>query len=368
MDSEEILYSIALRRSPNIGNITFALLVNSIGSAKEVWQISKQHLTGISGIGNTIAKSIGNEEYIRFAEKEIKFCEQNKIKIRLKHLGQLPTLLNECDDAPAILYQKGSFDETTDNISIVGTRKSTSYGKEFLSEFISQVSKKNVQIISGLALGTDGIAHQEALKNKLKTSAILAHGLHMLYPSKHRMLAQQILENGGALFSEFTSADKPDREHFLQRNRIVAGLSHSTIVVESAYAGGSISTATFANQYNREVYALPGRINDTYSQGCNLLIFQNKAKIIHNISSLIEDLGLSSTKTQIQELFPKHLPTLTPNQEHIYSIIKNTPQISLDDIALIADETTFKLLPILLELEILGVISANSGRKYSAKI
>ncbi|WKS95357.1 DNA-processing protein DprA [Riemerella columbina] len=365
MDAEEILYAIALRKSPSVGDVVFNTLVDAVGSAKEVWHLSKNHLRGISGIGKTIAEHIGNEKWLRFAEQELQFCEQHQIKIRLRHLGELPPLLNECYGAPAILFQKGNYDETATNISIVGTRNATAYGKAFIKDLMEALKSKNIQIISGLALGTDGTAHQEALSVQLKTSAVLAHGLHTLYPSKHRQLAQNIIDHGGALFSEFTTDKKPDREHFLQRNRIVAGLSQATIVVESAYAGGSMSTVTFANQYNREVYALPGKINDLYSQGCNRVIFQNKAKNICDIPSLLEDLGLGNQPPRLRELFPKPLPELNEQQKSVYEIIKNKPQTSLDELAAQLHQNPVKLLPILLDLEILGVISTHSGRQYS---
>lgn len=365
MNTEEILYAIALRQCPNIGDVNFKILVDAVGSAKEVWQLSKNQLKSISGIGNAIVKHIGEEQYLNFAEQELKFCKAHNIKILLRHIGQLPQLLNHCYDAPALLYQKGNFDENTINISIIGTRNATNYGKEFLQNFISQLKDKNVQIISGLALGTDGNAHQEALKHNIKTSAVLAHGLHTLYPAQHKPLAQQILAQGGALFSEFNSKDKPDREHFLQRNRIIAGFSDATIVVESAYAGGSMSTATFANQYNREVYALPGNIHQKYSQGCNKIIFQNKAKIICDIASLLEDLNLNHSKSKTPELFPKTLPPLAPLQQRIYSTIETHPEVSLDELATQLQEHPFSLLPVLLELEIMGIIRTNSGRLYS---
>ncbi|ADQ81989.1 DNA-processing protein DprA [Riemerella anatipestifer] len=364
VNAEEILYSIALRRSPLVGDVIFASLVSEVGSAKEAWGLSKLELRKISGVGKQIASNIGDKNLLKFAEKEIEFCIKNEIKIHLRHLNQLPRLLGECYDAPAILFQKGDYEDTANNISIVGTRNATAYGKSFLEDLIVQFKNKNIQVISGLALGTDGIAHQEALKNNIKTSAVLAHGLHIIYPSKHKILAEEILNNGGALFSEFCSDEKPDREHFLQRNRIVAGLSANTIVVESAYAGGSISTASFANQYNREVYALAGRLTDKYSQGCNHLIFQNKAKIISSIKGLLKDLDLDNT-SKVLELFPSVEVSLTPVQEPVYDIIKEVNDISLDDLSEKLNQPISKVFPVLLELELLGLIRANSGRRYS---
>ncbi|MCQ4035771.1 DNA-processing protein DprA [Kaistella montana] len=368
MFSEETLYSIALRHCPLIGDSIFRKLVNEAGSAKEVWELTKTGLNNIYGIGQKISREIGNPEHLKFAENELKFCENNQIKINLRHLGDLPQLLNECDDAPAILYQKGNFNSSLKPISLVGTRNITSYGKHFVHDFLEHNKTKNIVTISGLALGVDTEVHESSLKNNIPTIAILAHGFHTLYPSKNKKLSEKILEENGVLFTEFNSSQKPDRENFIQRNRIIAGLSPATIVVETAFGGGSISTATFANNYNREVYALPGKISDKFSQGCNQLIFQNKAAAISTIQSLSEQLGFQNDNSKIGELFPTseikiHLPE---NQLAIWEILdKNTPS-SLDEISEKLDIPSYKILPDLLQMEISGFIKALSGRQYLA--
>jgi DNA processing protein len=187
--------------------------------------------------------------------------------------------------------------------------------------------------VSGLALGTDKEVHEQSIRQKIPTAAVLAHGFHTLYPSKNKNCQKKFSENG-ALFTEFNSSRKPDRENFIQRNRIVAGISPSTIVVETAFGGGSISTATFANDYNRDVFALPGKITDKFSQGCNHLIFQNKAVAISTVQDLINQIGFNHPKEKIEELFPSTEITiqLSENQELIYNIIISYPQISLDDL------------------------------------
>lgn len=362
-DFDEILYSIALRACPLVGDVNFAKLLSATGSAKDVWHLSQSVLNKISGIGSQVSKNIGDKAYLEFAEKEIEFCKKNKIYIRLKHLGQLPYLLSECPDAPAILYQKGVFDEKRKCVSVVGTRRMTPYGRNFVEELMGQLSNQNVIIVSGLALGTDGCAHQEALNNNLPTMGVLAHGLDRIYPAVHQKMAQEILAHEGALVSEFNSSHKTSREHFLQRNRIVAGLSEFTIVVESAYGGGSMSTVNYANQYNREVFALPGRLSDKYSQGCNLVISQNKAKIISSVQDILDELG-EDTHLGTASLFsPKELE-LEEGLKPIYHVIESHSPISLDDISLKLEIPTFKLLPILLELEMRGYIKSLSGRQY----
>lgn len=363
-DTEEILYSIALRTCPLVGDVNFTKLVSAFGSAKEVWQLSKKDLQAVFGIGTQISKGIGDEQYLRFAEQELDFCHKNNILIRLKHQEQLPKLLTECADAPSILYQKGNFDENRKLVSVVGTRKMTTYGKRFVEDLAEFLKDKNVTIVSGLALGTDGCAHQEALRNKIPTVGVLAHGLHMIYPVAHQKMAKEMLENEGALLTEFTSRHKPDREHFLQRNRVVAGLSLFTIVVETAFGGGSMSTISFANQYNREVLALSGRFDDKYSQGCNMVIAQNKAKILASFQDVLDELGENYPDIKQPQLFDPKEIELEENLRPIYQFIADNSPVSLDDISLKMNMPPFRLLPILLDLELLGYIKALSGKQY----
>ncbi len=366
MFSEETLYSVALRHCPLVGDIIFRKLVNEAGSAKEVWELTKSGLKNIYGIGKKISAEIGNPEHLKFAEKELKFCEKNNIKINLRHLGDLPKLLNDCDDAPAILYQKGDFNKALKSLSIVGTRNITSYGKNFIQDFLAEIKNKNILTVSGLALGADTLVHEISLQNKIPTIAVLAHGFHTLYPSENKKLSEKILEESGALLTEFNSTQKPDRENFIQRNRIVAGFSHATIIVETAFGGGSVSTATFASNYNREVFALPGKITDKYSQGCNQLISQNKAAIISTTSYFIEQLGLQGDNPKTNSLFPASeiKIKLSENQQKIYDVLQKDCALSLDEIAEKLEIPGFKILPDLLTMEISGYIKALSGRQY----
>ncbi|RQP14567.1 MAG: DNA-protecting protein DprA [Chryseobacterium sp.] len=363
--SEEILYSIALRKSPLIGDINFRKLIQLAGSAKEAWHLRKDLLMKADGIGAQIVKELGNDDYLTFAEKELQYCEKNNIRIRLRHLNELPNLLSECEDAPAVLYQKGNWDETRTNLSVVGTRNATAYGRSFITELCAELKGKPVTVVSGLALGTDGHAHAEALQNRLPTVAVLAHGFHRLYPAKHRALAERILADNGALLTEFNSSQDPNPENFIRRNRIVAGLSPITVVTESAYGGGSISTAGFANQYNREVFALPGKITDRYSQGCNMLIALHKARIIVSRQDVIDELQPELTP-QVGSLFsPKEIPAkLTEEQELLFCAIRENDGIQLDDLAVHTALPTHKLMPLLLQLEMDGHIRTLSGRQY----
>lgn len=367
MFSEETLYSVALRHCPLIGDTIFRRLVAEAGSAKEVWELSKSGLKNIYRVGKRISHEIGKDEHLAFAETELKFCQKNNITILLRHQGDLPPQLNECDDAPAVLYQKGDYNSALQMVSIVGTRNITTYGKVFINDFIAEIKGRPVITVSGLALGVDTEVHEVSINNEIATVAVLAHGFHTMYPSKNRRLAEEILDHGGALLTEFNSSQKPDRENFIQRNRIIAGLSAATIVVETAFGGGSVSTATFANNYNREVFALPGRITDKFSQGCNQLVVQNKAAAISTISLLVDQLGLSA-EAAVGTLFPTSeiRVQLPDHQQKLLQVLDRQKPLSLDEISLLVEIPAYRILPDLLQLELHGYIKALSGRQYLA--
>jgi len=368
MYTEEIFYSIALRHCPLIGDLHFKKIVSAAGSAKDAWMLSKTELKKQYGIGNKICEEIGNDSHLFFADNELKTCDKNGINIHILHAEESIGLLNQCDDSPAILYIKGNFNNEKHNISIVGTRKISKYGITFISEFLQEINNTDIQTISGLALGADSSVHEESIKNNIPTVAVLAHGFHTLYPAKNKFLADKILENGGCLITEFNYSKSPIRENFVHRNRIIAGISPSTVIVETAYSGGSMSTANFANIYNREVLALPGDIQNKYSQGCNLLISQNKARIIVSVSDIIDYLELKKEPVEQLSLFEKkEIPqSLSPEQNLVLSTIIETKDISLDEISEKLNLPTYKILPIILDLEILGFIKTSSMRKYSA--
>ncbi len=368
MISEEYFYAIALRECNQIGDINFHKLVRTFGSAQETWKRAKKEYKKLEGIGLKTVSDIGNPDHLKFAEEELKFCEKNNVRIRIRHLNEIPFLLNECTDAPAILYQKGNFDDSLQKISIVGTRNMTAYGRQFIEDFFGATQSSHYTSVSGLALGVDKEVHEQSIRSGKPTVAVLAHGFQFLYPSMNKRLSEKILQEGGALLTEFSSSRKPDRENFIQRNRIVAGISPSTIVVETGFGGGSVSTAAFANDYNRDVFALPGKITDIYSQGCNQLIFHNKATAISTVKDLVEMLGFNDPREKIEELFPysETAIQLTDNQNTIYQSIKENPQISLDDLGQLISVSSHKILPIILELELLGKVKSFSGRQFIA--
>ena len=365
MFPEDYLYILALRQCKNIGNANIRKFLNYLGSAKEVWESDKKTLLSINGIGKISVQDIGKKEILLNAEKELKLCEKQEISIICQNEKHYPKHLINCDDAPILLFCKGNPDNDLNHISIVGTRRLTMYGKHFVQDLMAELSASRVCTVSGLALGTDSCVHEESLRNRIPTIGVMAQSLDKIYPASNKNLAKNILENDGALITEYATFDGISKEYLLQRNRIIAGLSPQLIVVETAYGGGSVTTVTAANNYNRDVFALPGKITDTYSQGCNQLIAMNKAEAIVNIKTLVDNLNFSIQP----ELFPKEkqkiiLDNAKAEHQKVLDIMITEKPVTLDEIAEKTGILHHKLLSILLDLEIYGFVQCLSGRQY----
>ena len=363
--NEQLLYHIALTSIPNIGDITAKKLIAYCGSSEQVFKDKKSLLEKVPGIGSAYAKSIIDHktEALNIAEEELKFIKENDI-VPLFYLNEnYPRRLVHCEDGPILLYTKGKIDFNTQKvISIVGTRRATDYGKEFCEKIVKDLAPHNPLIISGLAYGIDVAAHKAAIKNNLSTVGVLAHGLDRVYPTQHKKTAFEMLEKGG-LASDFKSRTNPDRENFPKRNRIVAGLSDLTIVVESSKKGGSLITAGLANNYNRDVFALPGKLTDSQSEGCNLLIKTNKAALIQSVKDIeyIMNWQAQEKKKQKQtNLFVE----LSEEQKHLVSILKKKEKMPVDEISLTAKLPTSKTTSILLGLEFEGIVKTLPGKVY----
>lgn len=363
---EEKRYLLALTMIPSIGSITARKLIIHTGSASAVFREKKQVLTKIPGIGNTLAERALSADLLRKAENEISFCERNDIKILDFYSNDYPTRLKNCPDAPLILFYRGlNYFNSMKIISIVGTRRASSYGIDICETLIKDISQAylNAVIISGLAYGIDYQAHLAALKNNLKTIAVLGHGLHTIYPSQHRNLAYKIMENG-CLCADFSSDMAPERNNFIKRNRIIAGLSDATIVVESGLKGGALITADIANSYNRDVYAFPGRAGDEKSMGCNALIKFNKAGMIEGLKDLEYFLGwergIDSPAPRQKLLFTE----LTEQEEKVVEALKEEDKISLDSLSLKLKWPVSKVSSVLLNLEFEGIIRTYPGNYY----
>lgn len=357
-------YAIALSLLPNIGSVLAKRLIAYAGSAEAVFKEKKNFLRKIPGIGDMIYRKISKKDALERAEKEILFIEKNNIQVLFYLDKDYPKKLRECDDCPVIMYKKGN--ASLDNqrmISIVGTRHITEYGRQFCCNLIRDLAARDyeVSIVSGLAYGIDYTAHKAAVEHNLPTIAVLGHGLSTIYPGNHASLAQRMLNNG-ALLSEFVSTEQMIPSNFVMRNRIIAGLSNATIVVESARRGGALITAEYANSYNRDVFALPGRAGDQYSEGCNRIIKQNKALLIENIDDLEYIMGWNAEgKTPVQKQLFIHI---SDRGRKIIELLKQENEQSLDIICLKTELPIGVVSSELLGLEFSGAVKSMPGKIY----
>lgn len=360
-----MLYQIALTMIYGVGYVHSRQLLEHFGTAEAVFAEKERLLERIPGIGSKTAAEIKNPQVLSRAERELTFMEKNNIRGLFITDEDYPVRLRECADAPLLLYAKGNIDLNRKRvISIVGTRNATPYGREQTELLIAELSKAfpDTLIISGLAFGIDICAHRAALKNQLSTIAVLAHGLDRIYPGVHRGTAIEMLQQGG-LLTDFPSETNPDRPNFVKRNRIVAGLSDATIVIESAEKGGSLITADMAFSYSRDVFSFPGRANDTQSRGCNKLIRLNKAGLITCAADLIAAMGWEETKSEAIQTSLSFAEE--PDNNPITSLIKQHKNIHINDLAIKLEMTISELSVLLFELEMEGKIKALPGGRYS---
>lgn len=361
---ENLIFYIAITTLEGIGAIQAKNLISYCGSVEAVFKHKKSHLLKIPGIGPKTADNILNGNCFKQAEEEIKFIKKNNIEAIPYTSNLYPKRLTNCVDNPILLYKKGNANlNYQKTISIVGTRKATNYGKDFIAQLCEDLRNEQVQIISGLALGIDGQAHKSALENKLNTIAVLGHSLNTIYPPIHTSLAKEISDNNGALLSEYPSFEPMHPSNFPMRNRIVAGMSDAVIVVESALKGGAIITANIANSYNRDVFALPGRSKDTYSKGCNSLIKTNKAHLIENANDLLDIMGWQLNKKPIQ-IKPQLALDLTEDEQKVVNTLRDTEGMEVDLLMVKTNINGSLLAAILLELELKGIIYSLPGNRY----
>lgn len=359
---------IALQHIPGIGSITAKRLIESVGSATRLFE-QRTNLNDIVPNAHTsLIKALDCPSAHRRAEEELQFIEKHHITCLGYHDEEYPYRLRECDDAPILLFYRGN---TTLNaprvISIVGTRKCTNYGRDLCEQFIRDLSSQypDILIISGLAYGIDVCAHRAALKHNLSTVGVLAHGLDRIYPSVHRNTAAQMTQHGG-LLTEYTSHTEPERQNFLQRNRIVAGMADATIIVESADKGGALVTANIANSYGRDCFAFPGRINDVSSAGCHRLIRHNQAALITSANDLMEAMMWDTAKNKTSETIQYDLFSELNNEENriVESLKKHTDGMHINTLAIETDIPINRLSAILFDLELRGIIRPLVGSSY----
>jgi len=367
MDSEkeqELFYQIALSQTENIGDKLARALLSRFGSAKEIFNANSKELERLDNFGKLRIKSLKKAIDERRIEQELEFINKHNIQALFLNDKDYPQRLKECNDAPILMYYKGNANLNASKIiSIIGTRLNTDYGLRCTETLIEGLkTQHDLLVISGLASGVDGIAHKKSLMHGIPTVGVVAHGLDRIYPAQHKNLAKEMIENGG-LLTEFPINTNADKQNFPIRNRIVAGLSDVTIVIETDQKGGSMITAKLATSYNREVAAFPGRTIDQKSRGCNYLIKTNIAQMITNAEDLSDLMNWYSEENQtiIQK---KLFPQLSKEELGITEVLGSSEGIHIDELQLKTEIPNSKLAALLLSLELDGIVKTLPGKRY----
>jgi len=364
MSKNNLLHILALQHVPNIGDITAKKLISHCGSVEAVFNEKKQNLLKIDGIGNFVINDLFNKEHFLAAEKELDYIQENKVKTLYFTDADYPEKLKHCVDSPILLFQSGNINLKKQRIiSVVGTRKITTYGIAFCNKLIEELAIFNPIIVSGFAYGTDITAQKAAIKNNLQNIGCLAHGLNQIYPKTHKKYVSEVEKNGG-FFTDFWSSDPFDRNNFLKRNRIIAGLSEATIVIESAEKGGSLVTADIANSYNRDVFAVPGRVTDSQSLGCNNLIKYQKAHVLSNPLDIPYILNWELEESKKVPVQKQLFVELSDEEKVVYNYLKENDKQLLDVIALECNLPIFKIASTLLNMELKGVVRPLPGKLF----
>lgn len=365
MSEITLKHKIALGLIPRIGDINARKLVSHFGSVEAVFQESYRNLVKIPGIGTGLASCITERSYLDLAEKETEYITRNKIKTYFYLDNDYPFRLRQCDDSPVVFFFMGDCDlDSAKILSVVGTRNATHRGREICEKIIGGLSDGNPDliIVSGLAYGIDIFSHKAALANNLQTIGVLGHGFKTIYPSVHTSIAKSMVGKGG-LLTDFLSDALPERNNFLKRNRIIAGLSDATLVVESGVKGGALITADIANSYNRDVLAVPGRPDDQWSAGCNALIRNNKAALVESSDDIEYFLNWKSEKSKPpvqRSLFSE----LDENEKLIYELLVKQGEMNIDAICRTTGIPVYKLSSLLLQMEFKGLVKCYPGNLY----
>ena len=361
--TNDLLYRIAISKIPKIGAVLARNLISYCGGVEAVFNSKKKDLLKIPNIGETLANNILNQNVLKAAEDEIKFIEKYKIQPIFYLDKNYPSRLKNYHDAPLMLFYKGNSDLNHARIvGIVGTRQPTERGKAFCEEIVAELQQYNVLIISGLAYGIDITAHKKSVDLGIETIGVLGHGLDRIYPAVHKPTAEKMVKNGG-LLTEFTSGTTPHKDNFPARNRIIAGLADALIVVETARSGGSIITAKMANDYNKDVFAVPGRLKDTYSEGCNMLIKTHRANLIESIED-VNYIMRWETNDKIAGKQQALFVELSEIEQKIVAALRNEESVDIDTLAFRTQLSPSILSMNLLNLEFKNMLKALPGKRF----
>lgn len=369
--NQETLYAVALTRINYFNVATSLQLYRKLGSATNIMEHRHDIRAVLPDATPRLIKALKDiSDAMRRAEKELEFDESHRIKPLVFNDDDYPQRLRECEDAPLVVYYRGTADLNKQRIiSVVGTRHCTVYGQEIISKFISQLKElcPDVLVVSGLAYGVDIQAHRNALKNGFETVGVLAHGLDYLYPTAHRDTATEMLKQGG-LLTEFMTSTNADKINFVRRNRIIAGTADATIVVESAAHGGGLITADIANSYGREVFAFPGNIGMPYSEGCNNLIRDNKAALITSAEDFVKTMGWEQDaklkKAREKGIERQMFPELTDDETRIVKTLQHTNDLQANIISVKCGLPISTVASTLFNLELKGIVRLYAGGVY----
>lgn len=365
MSDQDLFYLLALLKVEGVGDIMAKKLLAHCGNAEAVFKAKTNQIAAIDGVGSVLLNNLKDKSVFEKANRELEFINANNINVSFFQDENYPERMKHCFDSPVLIFSAGNINlKNKKIISIVGTRQITSYGTEFCKKLIEDLVPLDPVIVSGFAYGVDIVAHQLAMDYNLQTIGVLAHGLNQIYPKTHKKYVAAMEQNGGFI-TEFWSTANPDKENFVRRNRIVAGMTEATIVIESADRGGSLITANLANDYNRDVFAVPGRVTDKYSQGCNDLIKTQKANVLTSAADLVYILNWNienKGKTVQKQLFVE----LEADEQKIYDFLLKNGKELLDMIALQCDFPIYKISGLLLNMELKGVIRPLPGKLFEA--
>ncbi|MFO8086441.1 MAG: DNA-processing protein DprA [Bacteroidales bacterium] len=357
-------YQIALSLVKEIGPVTGRKLIAHMGSAGAVFKASRHEIESIPGITPRLVAALTSSEPLKRAEQQLKYLEKYKIRPLFYSDDDYPQRMKNCHDAPLMLYYRGNADlNHRRTLAIVGTRSATSYGRTACEKFVEELKGADVLIVSGLAFGIDSCAHKMALKHKMQTLGVIAHGHDTLYPAQNRNLAAKMLNQGG-IITEWGYGVIPEKVMFPRRNRIIAGLSDATLVVEAGKKGGALITADIANSYNRDVFAVPGRIYDNFSVGCNNLIKYNAAALATSARDILRMMNWDIQDEQVRNQQRQIIQTLSETEKKVVDALKFQGPSSMDQMSAELNMASSKLSGILLKLEFYGLVKTLPGNQY----
>lgn len=361
-------YPIALTMIPKLGNKSIRQLLEICPSPEQLFNSSHSQLKEIFGRHESIIDAIESRSTLAAAEEQAAQLEQLGARALFCTDADYPRRLNEtgCEDTPAVLYMMGQCDlNAAHSVAMVGSRKATDYGRTTAARLVEEMRGNSPLIVSGLAYGIDGASHAAALESKLPTAAVLGHGLEMIYPREHIPLAKRIVSEGGCLLTEFRIGTPINAVNFPARNRIIAALADATVVVEAAERGGALITANIANGYNRDVFAVPGRLTDPYSAGCNGLIASNKAIAIRNAGDIFFQMGWKNTFDQRQKSSQQSLfAELGTDEQKVVGLLKENGEMRMDELVLKSQLSLPKTATSLINLELKKVVRCLPGKLY----